>query len=162
MTEFDGLLSSPDVRTGYITRATFTNKKVTYSVVNGLAMFEGCICLGRVEDLEHQKVLIEAGLAPEIERGIARTGQQYRWPNASMPYEIDAALPNKNRVTDAIAHWTANTNMRFVLRTSSNASQYPNYVYFTKAGGCWSQVGMEGGKQTISLDDVENYVLPRK
>ncbi len=46
-----------------------------------------------------------------------------------MPYDIDSSLPNQSRVTDAVAHWEANTNMRFVCRTSANASQYPNYVH---------------------------------
>ena len=36
-------------------------------------------------------------------------------------------------------------------RTSANASQYPNFIYFRPANGCWSHVGMRGGKQDIGL-----------
>jgi hypothetical protein len=70
-----------------------------------------------------------------------------------MPYEIDAGLPNKSRVTDAINHWQTKTNVRFVLRTAANASQYPNYVRVFRGSGCWSYVGMRGGKQDLSLAD---------
>ena len=37
------------------------------------------------------------------------TGAQFRWPNCGVPFTIDPALPNQARVTDAIAHWEANT-----------------------------------------------------
>lgn len=149
-----GLLSSDDVRTGFISGTTFQNKAVQYSVVGDRAFFEGDICLGTVDELERQ-----AGLARSVEsdsdiaRGVVITGAQYRWPNALMPYDIDASLPNQARVTDAIAHWEANTNMRFVRRTAANAAQYPNYVHVIKADGCWSYVGMQGGRQDLSLAD---------
>ena len=152
MAQYDGLLQGTDVRTGFISGVTFKNKPVQYTAVNGLAVFEGCIVLGTVEEMEHRAALLRAGQDPDIERGVGITGQQYRWPNALMPYDIDPSLPNQNRVTDAIAHWQANTNMSFVLRTGANASQYPNYVHFTAAGGCWSMVGMQGGRQDLSLD----------
>ncbi|EKV00626.1 Astacin (Peptidase family M12A) [Leptolyngbya sp. PCC 7375] len=148
-----GLLSSNDVRTTYISGATFTNKPVTYSVVDGLAVFEGCIVLGTVEEAEAiaQRVRDAEADNGDIAYGVVISGDQYRWPNALVPYDIDPALPNQSRVTDAIAHWVAKTNLRFVLRTSSNASSYPNYVHFRPATGCWSYVGMQGGKQDIGL-----------
>jgi astacin len=152
MAQYDGLLQGTDVRTGFFSGATFKNKPVQYTAVNGLAVFEGCIVLGTVEEMERRAAMLRAGQDPDIERGVGITGQQYRWPNALMPYDIDPALPNQNRVTDAIAHWQANTNMAFVLRTGANAGQYPNYVHFTAAGGCWSMVGMQGGRQDLSLD----------
>ena len=40
-----------------------------------------------------------------------RTGAQFRWPNCVVPFTIDPALPNQARVTDAIAHWEANTRL---------------------------------------------------
>jgi astacin len=150
-----GFLSSTDVRTGFISGVTFLNKPLQYDVVDGLAMFEGDICLGTVEEMEQSAGLVQAAADTEgvIAHGVAITGDKYRWPNALMPYEIDAALPNKARVTDAVAHWEAKTNMRFVLRTTANASQYPNYVRIFKGDGCWSRVGMQGGKQDLSLAD---------
>jgi astacin len=160
MAEYDGLLSSHEVRTGFISGATFQNKAVQYSVVNGLAIFEGCIVLGTVEEMERKAEAVRSQAAAssatqdtDIQRGVAITGAQYRWPNALMPYVIDGGLPNQSRVTNAIAHWEQQTNMRFVLRTAANAGQYPNYVRFIRADGCWSSVGMQGGEQQLSLGD---------
>lgn len=149
-----GMLSSDDIRTGFITGSTFTDKAVQYAAVDGLAMFEGDICLGTVEEMERRAAAVATvDLDDGIARGVAITGDQFRWPNALVPYDIDNALPNKSRVTDAIAHWEANTNIRFVLRTSANAAQYPNYVHVFKGDGCWSYVGMQTGKQDLSLAD---------
>lgn len=151
-----GMLQSDDVRTGFISGATFRNKPVQYSVVDGLAVFEGCIVLGKADEMDEiARGVQSAGSGDddggEVAHGVGITGSQYRWPGGLMPYEIDPALPNKNRVTDAIAHWTQNTSMRFVARTASNAGSYPNYVRFIPATGCWSQVGMRGGRQDIGL-----------
>ncbi|GIZ52836.1 Dot/Icm T4SS effector Zinc-dependent metalloprotease LegP [Noviherbaspirillum aridicola] len=152
MAGYDGFLEGGDVRTGYISGKTFRNKPVRYTAVNGLAVYEGCIVLGTVEEMERRAAAIRAGGDDGIDRGVAITGDQYRWPNGVMPYDIDPGLPNQNRVTDAIAHWEANTGIRFIRRTSANAAQYPDYVYFTAAGGCWSHVGRRGGRQDLSLD----------
>ena len=150
-----GMLASDDVRTGFISGVTFRNKPVQYSVVDGLAVFEGCIVLGTVEQMEARVAAVraaqQAGDAGAIELGVGITGAQYRWPNALVPYDIDPAMPNQSRVTDAIAHWQQHTNIRFVHRTAGNAGQYPNYVHFMAGSGCWSYVGMQGGKQDISL-----------
>jgi hypothetical protein len=84
-------------------------------------------------------------------RSIGITGSQFRWPNATIPYVIDAGLPNQSRVTDAIAYWQAHTSIRFVLRTAANQSQYPDFVRFVSGGGCSSSVGRQGGQQNITL-----------
>jgi Astacin (Peptidase family M12A) len=151
----DMLLSSDDVRTGFISGVNFKNKPVKYSAVNGLAIFEGCIVLGTVEEMEKKAAAILAGEEVEEDgdttRGVFITGQQFRWTNGIVPYEIDPNLPNQKRITDAITHWQEKTSIRFVWRTSSNASQYPNYIYFKPENGCWSYIGMQGGRQEIGL-----------
>ncbi|MEB3277381.1 MAG: Dot/Icm T4SS effector Zinc-dependent metalloprotease LegP [Lyngbya sp.] len=154
-TNCDGLLESDDIRIGFISGATFKNKEVQYAAVDGLAIFEGCIVLGSVEEMEKKAAAIREGKDIEeeggSERGVFITGQQYRWPNGIVPYQIDPNLPNQQRVINAIAHWQEKTPIRFIQRTNSNANQYPNYVYFKPANGCWSHVGMRGGKQDIGL-----------
>jgi hypothetical protein len=139
--------------TAVITGSTFTNKSVVYYEVEGVAIVEGDICLGTVEDVKRVTDATKDALAanPQIAFGVGITGSQFRWVNCRIPYEIDPALPNKQRVTDAIAHWEANTAFRFPLRTPANQGQFPDYVRFTDAGGCWSMVGRQGGQQTISL-----------
>jgi hypothetical protein len=145
--------SGPNMGTAVISGATFANKSVVYYEVEGMAIVEGDIVLGTVEEVKQATAKAREAVAadPSIARSVGITGSQFRWPNSEIPYEIDPNLPNQQRVTDAIAHWEANTAFRFPLRTPANADQYPNYVRFTDAGGCSSQVGMQGGQQTISL-----------
>jgi hypothetical protein len=136
-----------------VSGATFTNKSVTYYEVGGMALVEGDIALGQLEKVKTATDAARRAVVadPDVAFGVGITGSQFRWPNCRMAYEIDPALPNRQRVTDAVAHWEANTAFRFPLRTAANAGQFPNYVRFTDAGGCWSMVGMQGGEQTISL-----------
>lgn len=68
------------------------------------------------------------------------------WPNHTVFYTINANLPDQWRVTDAIAHWQANTNLVFVARTTQ-----ANYVEFFSGDGCYSNYGMIGGHQLISI-----------
>lgn len=152
-TDSPELRGSPTMGTAVIAGATFATKSVVYYEVNGVAIVEGDICLGRVQDVQRATDAAREAVAaePGIAFGVGITGSQFRWPNCQIPYEIDPALPNQQRVTDAIAHWQATTPFRFPLRTAANAGQYPNYVRFTDAGGCWSMVGMQGGQQLISL-----------
>jgi hypothetical protein len=149
-TEFKG---SPQMGVAVISGATFANKSVTYYAVDGMCIIEGDIALGTVEEVtsatEQAREAVSAD--PTIAFSVGLTGSRFRWPNCRIPYEIDPALPNPQRVRDAIAHWEANTSFRFPVRTPANSAQFPNFVRFTDAGGCWSNVGMQGGQQTISL-----------
>lgn len=139
------LRSGPVAGTALIDGATFSQKPVLYANVDGQAMFEGDIVLGSVEQMQSRET------QPTALRSIGITGSQFRWPNATIPYEIDSALPNQSRVTDAIAYWQAHTSIRFVQRTSANQSQYPDFVRFVSGGGCSSSVGRQGGQQNITL-----------
>jgi len=152
------LLDSSDVRTAIISGETFKNRTVQYAAVDGIAMFEGCIALGPVEEVEARtqeaREALDAGDDPEgVAHGVVVTGANKRWPGGLMPYTFASGFPavRRQRVMDAIAHWEQKTSMRFVKRTASNASQYPNYVNFKSANGCWSYVGMQGNKQDIGL-----------
>src|SRR5712691_10821016 len=144
---------SPEMGVAVISGATFTAKSVTYYNIDGVAIVEGDIALGTVEQVRTATDRAREALAQtsNVAFAVGITGSQFRWPNCQIPYEIDPALPNQQRVTDAIAHWEAHSAFRFPLRTPANATQYSNYVRFTDAGGCWSMVGMQGGQQTISL-----------
>jgi predicted Zn-dependent protease len=127
---------------------TFPLRGLAFADVDGLAIFEGDIVLGTVAEVT---AALEAGGLLVGERAVAITGQQFRWPNATIPYEIDSTLPNQQRVADAIAHWQANTAIRLVPRTAANAAQFPDFVRFQPGGGCSSMVGRRGGQQTITL-----------
>ncbi|HST84780.1 MAG TPA: Dot/Icm T4SS effector Zinc-dependent metalloprotease LegP, partial [Kineosporiaceae bacterium] len=140
-------------RTAIISGVTFGNVPVVYSAVNGLAIFEGDIVLGTVDqlDLALQEHRAQASGEADVEFGVGISGLRFRWPNAQVPFDIDPALPNQQRVRDAIAHWESRTPIRFPERTAANAAQFPDWVHFTSAGGCSSSVGMQGGQQLISL-----------
>ena len=143
---FDNIPSKPRIGTALISGNTFVAKPIQYVDVNGTAVVEGDIALGSVAEVDASTDATRQMIQEGVAFGVGISGAQFRWPNCRIPYEIDAALPNQQRVTDAIAHWQAKTNFRFVVRTTE-----ANWVYFTDAGGCWSMVGMRGGRQTISL-----------
>lgn len=152
------LLASDDVRAGLIPGITFGYKQITYSVVDNLAIFEGCIVLGKVEEVEQitadiRRAIEDAGNQgrDDVEHGVGITGQRFRWPHGVVPYTINPALPNQERVKEAIEHWEQNTNITFIERTAANANEFPNFIRFTPGNGCSSFVGMRLGGQDITL-----------
>jgi astacin len=140
--------------TGFITGAflhhkerkirAFVRKEVKYSLIDEDPIFEGDIIL----DLDEEAAEADEGL---LEAAII-SDSLYRWTDGIVPYEIDGALPNQSRVHDAIAHWEEHTIIRFIERTTANASDHPNYILFRPSSGCSSYVGMRGwGMQPINL-----------
>src|SRR5437016_992086 len=106
--EHGELRSGPIAGTAIISGATFSGKGVQYAAIDGKAMFEGDIVLGPLAPgADSDAVALQS---------VGITGSQFRWPNATIPFEIDPSLPNQQRVTDAIAHWHANTRIRLVPR----------------------------------------------
>lgn len=70
------------------------------------------------------------------------------WPGGIVYYTIND-INNNLDIIDAIAHWEANTPIRFVQRTDQ-----PNYVDFAgvpSQGAGSSSLGMIGGRQEIKL-----------
>ncbi|SEJ42817.1 M12 family metallopeptidase [Bacillus thuringiensis] len=128
-------LNSEEIRTGFI-HLPSGPREVKYSVVDGLAIFEGDIVLGTVAEMETRSKT----------KGVGITGDQFRWPNGVIPFTIDSSLPNQQRVTDAISHWENRTFIRFVRRTTET-----NYVTFRLSDSCSSRIGMQGGEQFINL-----------
>ncbi len=143
------LRSASAPSSGRISGSTFAGRWVQYVELDGVAIFEGDIALGRVEDI--QAYTNNPEVAKFAAKGVAIKGDQYHWPNGTVAYEIDPALPSPQRARDAIAHWQAHTPIKFVERTTGNANQHRDYVFFTSQSGCWSEVGRRGGKQLISL-----------
>ena len=139
-------LASRQVRTALISGNSFAAKAVQYVEVDGLAIFEGDIVLGTVQEVERQSGMLRAEMAEGMASGVVISGAQFRWPNCRIPFQIDPALPSQNRVTDAIAHWEANTNYRFVARTTE-----ADFVTFRVGTGCSSSVGRRGGEQFVNL-----------
>jgi hypothetical protein len=142
--------------------SSFGVKRVTYSNVNGIGIFEGDIALGPVEKLEKTVAAADAmsfdaalsasgrsGAGSNMMRSVVITGQRYRWPGGLIPYEVQPAI--QAVVDQAITHWQERTSIRFVARTPANAANYPNFASFEVGDGCFSAVGMQGGSQIISI-----------
>ncbi|MFJ5307124.1 Dot/Icm T4SS effector Zinc-dependent metalloprotease LegP [Streptomyces sp. NPDC088350] len=144
--------SSGGVRTALIDGISFSAKPVQYVEIDGLAVFEGDIVLGTAAEVERRTSELKAESEGKVpESAVIITGSQFRWPSGLVPYEIDGALPDQQRVTDAIAHWQSRTRIRFVSRTAANSGQFPDYVRFVSGGGCSSFVGRQGGRQDLTL-----------
>jgi hypothetical protein len=139
--------SGGEVRTALIPGNTFHHRAVQYVAVDGLAMFEGDIVLGTVEEVERTSDALRAQISGALPESVIISGAQFRWPNCTVPFTVDPALPNQARVTDAIAHWQASTGFRFVARTTEG-----DFVTFRPSTGCSSSVGRRGGPQFVNLE----------
>ncbi|RSK47393.1 M12 family metallopeptidase [Hymenobacter rigui] len=123
-------------QTGETKTGEFSGSPITYQEINGEKVYEGDILLTAEQ--------VAAAQGQQRPGSAGRTTG--RWPSAVVYYTIDAALPSQNRVTDAIAHWQANSPIRFVQRTTQS-----NYVTFRVGSGCSSNIGMVGGRQYVNL-----------
>jgi hypothetical protein len=154
--------SSDDVRQGYVHGIEkFALKRVTYNKIGDMAIFEGDIALGTEAEMQAVTQAVESETADalrglviaaspgEVVHGVGIPGLRFRWPNGLVPYTV--VQPLRNVVNLAIEHFRVNTRIRFVERTAANAAQFPNWVSFEQRDGCWSQIGMRGGMQVISL-----------
>ena len=134
------------VQTALIRGNNFAVKAVQYVVIDGLAIVEGDIVLGTPEEVERTTEQLRAEAVTGIASAVVITGAQFRWPNCRVPFTIDPALPNQTRVTEAIAHWEANTGFRFPARTTET-----DFITFRPGSGCSSQVGRRGNQQFVNL-----------
>lgn len=163
------VLTSTDIRSGFVSGRTFVARPVSYAVVDGLAVVEGDIILGTVEEMESVAARVRllealAGMPKDedlgylAERSIRRlmktlgnidSRSERRWPDATIPYVIDPILENPERVIEAMKHWADTTRVRFVARDSTHRE----YVYFVKDAkqptACASSVGMKKGGQKL-------------
>jgi hypothetical protein len=150
----NGFLESDTTDTTWIKPLGTEWKKVTYAAVDGLAVFEGCIILGTVAEAQATKQIVEdnPGILNDDAQafGIGIRGAQFRWKNNTIPFEIDPALPNQQRVLDAIKHWEDNTPIRFVKRNATDPA-HRDFVVFRPGNGCASSVGRRGGRQEVIL-----------
>lgn len=114
-----------------------TPTTVSVEVIDGLMIFQGDIVLGEAPS--------PASVAPA---SVVITEEDARWPDATVPFVIDASIDAamQTRIEDAIAHWEANTNLTFVERTAE-----ADYVRFRSGDGCSSAVGRQEGEQLVHL-----------
>jgi hypothetical protein len=147
----NGFLLGDATGTTYVKPYSLDWKEVTYVESEGLAVFEGCVILGTVEQVKaNRKFVVDnpGSIAPGTETfGIGIVGKQFRWKDNTIPYQVDTGLPNPQRVEEAIKHWEARTPIRFVARNETHG----DYVVFRPGGGCAASVGRRGGRQDVIL-----------
>lgn len=167
ITTQEGSAASKDVRTGYLSGPGFVDEPVRYSVVNGIALFQGCIDMGPVDEVEARAAEVRgqlSSLAPQADgrppvplemKGIGvPTNSQFLWPNGVVPFVVDGGLPDPGRVAQAVDHIHENTGIRFVARTTQ--ANYVRFVRNPNVNFSSSPVGMRGGEQIIRLSDGAN------
>ena len=118
------------------------------AVVDGLAILEGDIVLGRIEDLQSG-------------RGGARiTSNAAKWPNGVIPYEIPSGVSQADRrvVMQAINEVNSSTNLTLRRKTGSDTDYVrfdlsPSHIYS-------SYIGRVGNQQTITVRTGGSH--PRK
>lgn len=123
--------------------AECTGDGICYRIVDGYVTIEGDIIVGTEADLPDALDRVRSGFA------VHESAAWARWPNKKVPYVINARLPDIERVQEAIAHFHAHTNIKFIPRTTHSA-----YVVFKPwdQGYCRSWIGRTGSAQAIELD----------
>ena len=124
-----------------------TIAEVGYEIVDGLAITEGDIVLGKVEEVRARD---EELRRPGIFSGTRAGASDFSWPGLVVPFEISSALSDdlKTRIQSAIDHWNANTVFRLRPRDDQD-----DFVRFVSGTGCSSPVGRQRGQQNINLSD---------
>jgi astacin len=140
--------TDPDVQS-----LELNGRLIRYQVRGGFAIVEGDIIIGTAEAAEAARGASTAK-SPEPQASVLtfKAGPQ-QWPDRTMAYDIDPAIPNPQRILDGIAHWNTKTQFRIVPRTTE-----VNYVHFkhdaTLDAACASSLGMVGGAQAILTTDA--------
>ncbi len=138
----------PDIRTGI-----YNGKRVTFEVVDGLAVLEGDIILGTAKDLElpesGQQVIEKPKDYQPKALGIDEDFSDRLWPEGVIPYTIDDSLPNPQRVLDAIEHWNDKSTIRLVEKGAE--TDWLNFTAHEEI--CASFVGRNGGEQEVFVPE---------
>lgn len=133
---------------GSVTDVFFAGQKLPVENFEGEFLYQGDILLPKdMVTSQPVQMVFEKGETPSSLKSVGR--KYARWPNNTVYYSIDRNLPDQERVYNAISHWEANTNIKFVERSSQS-----NYIYFTSGSGCSSYIGMIGGRQNITLSSM--------
>ena len=118
---------------------------VNYEAVDGKFVVDGDIIIDPAERSrevrgEHPDSDVTPGFPPAV------------WPTGVIPYDVDPAIPNAQRISDAVAQWNQKTPLHFIARTNEKT-----FLHFSRdtstAGACRTERNINGGQQTIFVLD---------
>jgi len=128
-----------------------------YEIIDGLAVAEGDIILGRHDDMTRaasERRSCRGEICAVQSPLILRSGENYLWPAGVVPYEIDSTFTTDERdsINRGIGLVEGPTNL--ILKTRENES---DYVFFKRVDeGCSARVGRQGGRQTINIKKIDS------
>jgi hypothetical protein len=162
-TEIEHRAQDQKLDIGYVYSDAFGRKAVVYEAMQGLAVFEGDIVLGTVEEARSD---ILAG--PMLEQsmkimGVGLRDGTKRWPDGKIPFCIASGFSDdqETRIRAAISHWTE--KLEGVIHWHEQASQDGKCSAEGKASrvrfvpyesGCIAEPGRHSSReQSIWLSD---------
>ncbi|HHO55827.1 MAG TPA: hypothetical protein ENK21_05515, partial [Trueperaceae bacterium] len=141
-------------RRGEIKTFTIKGRKITYEVIDGLAIYQGDMILGKAANVDKTLRELSNGISTQ---GITCDGSDYvfffslcnKWSNGIVKYSIkdDWGSDENNRemrlrIANAMSHWQQKTNLRFVASDSGDRLEFQN------SEGCSSKIGRIGSAFT--------------
>ena len=146
---------------GTVATVEFRGRRLSYSVVDRMAVHAGDMVLGRIEDMLQPAPIDATDALIPRPRAVSAVDSNYRWPGGVIPYLIDAALPDEEtqKIREAIERWNSQTVISLTNRTVER-----DYVQFlaSAVGQCRADVGMRGGAQGVYVPlrgcSVDAYV----
>ena len=121
-------------------------KGLGYEVMQGYAVAEGDMVLGRVD--AHGRLE-----APFRQRGLGQRSAFDRWPDGIVPYAFHPGLSliQQRNVEEAIERINERTRIAIVPADDELATGYDDYVLFEPSSGCASYVGRQLTEDAQSL-----------
>jgi len=138
----------------YMSNFYVKNQKVKYTVSDSsnLAIYEGDIVLGTVDEIEKRQRMFDNN----VSRSFVTIGKGMRWTNGIIPYTISSSTltsDEKNAILNAIKHWERYTSIRFRRINPNTVSANSYYLKFVdENNGCSSYVGRNYHIQKIWTD----------
>ena len=111
---------------------------LTYEVVQGYAVAEGDMVLGRIDAFGRLEV-------PFQSRGLGQRSLVERWPEGIVPYAFHPGLSEiqQDKVEEALERLNDRTRLSLVPTSDPAADGYADYVLFEPSSGCASFVGRQ-------------------
>ena len=133
----------------------FDGRVLPYEIIDGMAVHGGDMILGTAEEAARWSITPEIGVqhtprGPLTPRLASTVDEDRLWPDRTIPFTIDANVPDsvRQRIMAAVDHWNDRTVLTLIPRASQD-----DFVRFemTDMGQCRATLGKAGGEQTVTL-----------